>query len=1028
MIGQTVSHYRINERLGEGGMGEVYLATDTLLGRRVAIKFPTLSSNESDERARFLREARTISELSHPNIATLFDYGETETGRPFLVMELVKGQSLSEFMRKGEMSLLRAVEIVTEVALALGEAHSAGVVHRDIKPSNIMLDLKGQVKVLDFGLAKHVTDERALLSEPEAKTAVAVHSQRGMIIGTPGYSSPEQAQGLDVDGRSDLFSLGAILYEAITGHSPFRGASALESAANVLKLSPVPPSRFNPNVPSRLELITLRLLAKQLDKRYQAAQDLIDDLDSVKDLLEGEAGQTKVLKQIDPVESEPSKHSVSVESERSDHSVSGKSQPLNFTRSINLIVQGLNQPRNRIVYFVGGGLLLLIVGLLIIRPWRPAAHQPSPEAKRWLEIGSNALRDGAYYQASKALEQAVAADDTYVLAHALLAEAYVELDFIERAKDELLRVSAADRSSLSELDILYLDAIIATATNNFAKSVEHYQKIVDEASDKEKAYALVDLARAYEKNQDLNKAIANYQQAVTLNPQYATSFLRLGILYGIQRDQTNGLASFDKAEAIYQAVGNLEGRAEVAFQRGALFNALNKMSDARQHLERALMLAKASENKSQEIKTLLQLSSVSADVGETERATNYAREAVELARNNRMETMSARGLVDLGNTFLATGKYAEAEKHFLQALDASQINKAHRNEARAQLSLASLYVQQNKADEAARYLEPALAFYQQGGYQTEAFQGLSLQVRLNRKKGEYETALKSSNELLQLARQRNDQSLIAAAHTELSSVHSLKGDYPQAIIHLQEAHKIYKNLGVQRSMAYSLLNLGNTFLRLGRFTEAQSALDEAKGIADRPTGGYPELVILIRLSNAEKALIQERFSEAEAIAKEVLNFKSGQSTASTITAKRWLCLAQAFGGNPSAGRAQCSEAVEMIRQLSDPGQFAAAQLNLAESQLLANDSDNALNTALQAQEFFARSGQKNLAWRALLIAAIASLKAGNRQNAVSLAAQSAESLASLEQIWGATDFNHYSNRPDIARMKKQLSDLNSSSQ
>lgn len=1026
MIGQTVSHYRINERLGEGGMGEVYLATDTLLGRRVAIKFPTLSSNEKEERARFLREARTISELSHPNIATLFDYGETENGHPFLVMELVKGQSLSEFMRKGEVSLLRAVEIVIDAANALKEAHSLGVIHRDIKPSNIMIDLRGQVKVLDFGLAKHVTDDRALLSEPEAKTAVAVHSQRGMIIGTPGYSSPEQAQGLDVDGRSDLFSLGAILYEAITGRSPFRGTSALESAANVLKLSPVPPSRFNPNVPSRLELITLKLLAKQQERRYQTAQDLIDDLQSVKDLLQSESEDSIVPKPAEGMEQDE------YEPSAKDNSIKSKSinptRPVDLTKSLKFIVQNLNKPRIPARYIIAGVALVLILGLAIIRPWRSAVHQPTPESRHWAEVGSNALREGAYYQASKALEQAVAADDAYVLAHALLAEAYVELDFIERAKDELLRVSSADRSTLSERDSLYLDAVIATATNNFAKSVELYQKIVDETPDEQKAYVLVDLARAYEKNQDLNEAIANYQQAAKLNPQYATPFLRLGILYGIRRDQTNGLASFDKAEAIYQAVGNLEGRAEVAYQRGALFNVLNKMSDASEHLERALMLTKASENKSQEIKTLLQLSSVAADVGETERATNYAREAVELARNNRMETMSARGLVDLGNTYLATGKYAEAEKYFQQALDASQINKAHRNEARAQLSLASLYVQQNKTSEASRYLEPALSFYQQNGYRTEAFQGLTLLVRLNRKKGEYETALQSANELLQLAKQRNDQSLIAAAYTELSSVHSLKGNYPQAIIHLRESYGIYKNLGVQRSVAYSLLNLGNTLLRLGRFIEAQSALDEARGIADRPTGGYPELVVLIKLSNAEKALIQLRFSEAEAIAKEVLNTKSGQSMASTITAKRWLCLAQSLGGNPSAGTTHCSEAVNMIRQLSDPGQFAAAQLNLAESLLAADDSRNALNVAQQAQVFFARTGQKNLSWRALLIAAIASLKEGNRHNATSLAAQSAESLASLEQVWGATDFNHYLSRPDVARLKKQLSDLNGSTQ
>ena len=157
MIGQTVSHYRILEPLGEGGMGTVYLAEDTHLGRRVAIKFPSVDSDSHDYRARFLREARAVSELSHPGIATLFDYGETTEGRPFLVMELARGRPLSELMQKGELNLPRAVGIVRDVALALVEAHARGVIHRDIKPSNIMIDDGGQVKVLDFGLQNNST-------------------------------------------------------------------------------------------------------------------------------------------------------------------------------------------------------------------------------------------------------------------------------------------------------------------------------------------------------------------------------------------------------------------------------------------------------------------------------------------------------------------------------------------------------------------------------------------------------------------------------------------------------------------------------------------------------------------------------------------------------------------------------------------------------------------------------------------------------------------------------------------------------
>ncbi|MBA3804600.1 MAG: serine/threonine protein kinase, partial [Acidobacteria bacterium] len=168
MIGQVVSHYRILEPLGEGGMGTVYIAEDMHLGRRVAIKFPASSSDEHHFRARFLREARAVSRLSHPHIATIYDYGETSEGNPFLVMELIDGTSLSDFMHEGQMTLVRAVEIIEAVAEALGEAHAHGIVHRDVKPSNIMINERHQIKVLDFGLAKQFRDEPAHSADPDA--------------------------------------------------------------------------------------------------------------------------------------------------------------------------------------------------------------------------------------------------------------------------------------------------------------------------------------------------------------------------------------------------------------------------------------------------------------------------------------------------------------------------------------------------------------------------------------------------------------------------------------------------------------------------------------------------------------------------------------------------------------------------------------------------------------------------------------------------------------------------------------------
>jgi DNA-binding NtrC family response regulator/predicted Ser/Thr protein kinase len=249
LIGQTVSHYRILSKLGEGGMGTVYVAEDTLLGRRVAIKSLKIASvpGQKHFRTRFLREARAASRLNHPHIATVHDYGETDDGQPYLVMELIDGRSLSDLLREASLPVDRAVGIVKQVTEAIAEAHRHGIVHRDIKPSNVVLNQRNEVKVLDFGLAKHTEpDDAATLG------VSATHTLEGVIIGTPSYLSPEQALGMTIDRRSDIFSIGAVLYECLTGTPAFSGKTLGEIVAQVIRDDPLPPSQVNPSVPAEL--------------------------------------------------------------------------------------------------------------------------------------------------------------------------------------------------------------------------------------------------------------------------------------------------------------------------------------------------------------------------------------------------------------------------------------------------------------------------------------------------------------------------------------------------------------------------------------------------------------------------------------------------------------------------------------------------------------------------------------------------------------------------------------------------------
>jgi serine/threonine protein kinase/Tfp pilus assembly protein PilF len=1000
MIGQTVSHYRILGPLGEGGMGTVYLAEDTHLGRRVAIKFPSIKSDSHDYRARFLREARSVSELSHPGIATLFDYGETSEGRPFLVMELAKGRPLTELFRKSELNLARAVAIVRDVAAALVEAHARGVIHRDIKPSNIMVDDNGQVKVLDFGLAKQLNKDQVQGSEPEARTLLSTETQSGVVLGTPAYLSPEQATGGEIDGRSDLFSLGTLLYEAITGRTPFMGKSFIEIAANVLHVEPPAPSKTNSTVPPELDFITLKALAKKPGKRYQSAKELIADLNAVQEKLE-DSGHTLI---------------------RRSASVGMPAQ----SKTLSNLSQILQRPRIPISYILISVVVLVVAGGIALRFGRPAVHTPPAEALRWYEVGTAALRDGAYYQASQALERAIAADNDYILAHARLAEALMELDYVDRAKDELLRVNSTDRAALPKLDALYLNAITATARLDSANAIELYKQIVKEVSDNEKAYVFVDLGRAYENNNDVKDAIESYKQAGSRNSQYATSHLRLGILYGQQSDLAAALQSFAQAESIYQALGNLEGRGEVSFQRGFLYNKRNMLTEARTNLEQALALARANDNKSQTIKTLLQLSSVAFDAGETARSTEYAQQAVDLAQKSGMENLSTQGLVDLGQSFLVRGKQAEAEKYLEQALASAERSKARRNQARARVVMAGLRQQQNRPDEAVKYLEPALAFYQQGGYRSEEFSCLALLARANLQKGDYPAADKSHQELLRLAQELNDQSLTARAHAERGSSFARQEKFTEALDHLNQAYSIYSSQGMQRSMGYNLENRGEVLSRLGRFDEAKALLAQANAIATKPGGELKRLSVEGDLALAQIALMQEDFPNARAMAQKAAEKAGTEFRTVAADAKIVTGLSDAYSGAKAAGRKTIVEAVDLAKQLNDPTQMAAAQLAQAIIALLDGDSRAASSYALQAEEVFARLGQNASEWQALLIAAQANQNLGDKNRAREYAMRAKDTLAKLEQRWGSENYVAYLSRPDIQRFRKQLEQLTGS--
>jgi tetratricopeptide (TPR) repeat protein len=966
LIGTLVSRYRIIDKLGSGGMGEVYAAEDTELRRRVAIKLPAVGDESGEFRRRFLREARAASQLTHPNIARVYDFGAAPDGRPFLVMELVQGVSLKAVLQKGPLSESESARIAGCVLRALAEAHAHGLVHRDIKPGNVMVTESGELKVLDFGLAKGLAEDASAV-EPNGETMIGDVTAVGRVLGTPAYMSPEQIRGNAVDARTDLFSTGALLYECLTGVPAFYASNQREILEQIRYTDPIPPSARNSKLFRKWDNVIAKALSKDAERRYQSADEMLAAINAVS-----------------------SAHSRSL-----FRAIGGMTPNWGLRAAAALIAA-----------------TCVIGGLLLTRT--RGSHEPSREAAEWYSRGAVALRDGTYYGAARMLQKAVELDHDFPLAHARLAEAASELDDSSRAASEMLAALPRGAGSIpGGVAGVYIDAIHRTLIRDFKGAANEYLGLANRTSGPDKSFVLVDLGRVYEKDNDVEKALATYREALKVDDLNAAAHLREGVLLGRRKDK-NYEAELERAFQLYKTLSNSEGQAEVLYQRGLLLSSVD-LPGARAVLEHSQQMARTISSEQQEVAATLQLSTVAYLSGDLKSAETLAIDGVDRARRAGMNYLAARGLADLGGTELLKRDYSRAEASYQESLDLSRRFQMRRTEARALAGLANLHQTMRQDDKALDEAASALAYYRESGFKIEALQMLLLVARSQRSLGHGYDAIASFERALAASKEMQDPNRALLAEQGLATVYQAYGRLPEAVKQHERARQSAAELNDSDAVVRALVGLGTVLTRLGRYEEAEGTIAQADRVVEN-TPAVASLAVLVLNAKAEITLSRGNPAEAIGMLRRIFEAQtaSGQLPQS---ARCTAALAMARSGQAASGWRLCQQALQALETIGDRFPVLEARMHLIEILLLARDMTRAADEATRAADEAAAVRAAETEWRAWALRAQA-LRHRDDEGARLAAQRAGQLLAAL--AWDPENLRSYTARFDIKALQHTI--------
>jgi tetratricopeptide (TPR) repeat protein/predicted Ser/Thr protein kinase len=809
--GARVSHYQLVRKLGSGGMGDVYLADDLDLGRAVAIKFLN-APTDARARQRLLNEARAAAALDHPVICGVHEVGSDPLRGDFIVMQYVEGETLAAAVNRGPMAREQALAIAADIADALAAAHQHGVVHRDLKPQNIVLQPSGRAKLLDFGIAKRTTSDHEAAEAATVTPLTRPHS----MIGTPSYMSPEQVKGEAADARSDLFALGCVMYECITGRRAFGGATEGEVFGRILHAEPPPMSTVT-RVDPDLDALVARLLRKSAAERFQSASEVV--------------GAIRTLRGL-------------TSRERSG-SWPGSMVPKPAPRS----------------YFLVAGVALVVVAAIALW-WRSGAlPAPPAEARAWYDRGVEALRDGAYATARTSFQQAVDLFQDYAFAYSRLAEACAELDDEDGANDALHRAAAfGNRWRVPREERLRLDAVRWTVLRDYPQAIDTYDSLLVERPND--AGLWVDAGRAEEARGHNDRALAKYAKAVQIDSQYAAAHMRLGSAQGRAGRNDEALASLNHSIRLYRDAGRIEGEAEAYIRKGERLSTLGQNVDARESLRRAIAITADERYLAKRLRARFLLARLDVIEGRAAEGQADAEEAVDAAIKAGLHRDAASGLIELANARARLGAYDHADADLVRAMEFAGRKGARVTEMRARLQQGYLRVQQKRPEEGVALVEVAYKFASEGRHRSLLTQTRSVLSRIYDALFRYEEALRVAKEGLALAEADENPSLIGESCENTAGILHMTGRLPEALVDFTRASKIHRERQLHGALQYDLGNLAELFLRLNRPRDAQPLLDELSELIRTNPAYKPQADRLARLRVFE-AIVAGRLDEAE---------------------------------------------------------------------------------------------------------------------------------------------------------------------